>query len=155
LTGYVALGFVVVHLMKFRFAHVFGWGPEFIHEGNNFFEITRRGLMHWQPWGFQVPAAATLTLYTIGLLASVFHFCNGIWSFCISWGIAVGERAQRGVGYAATGVALVLLTWGGLSLYAFASAPPGASIRVETVHSNQPAPASFAGVEREQSRPIR
>jgi succinate dehydrogenase / fumarate reductase cytochrome b subunit len=24
----------------------------------------------------------------------VFHFTNGLWTFCITWGITVGRRAQ-------------------------------------------------------------
>jgi succinate dehydrogenase / fumarate reductase cytochrome b subunit len=33
--------------------------------------------------------------YVIGVMASVFHFTNGLWTFCVTWGITVGERAQR------------------------------------------------------------
>jgi len=35
--------------------------------------------------------------FLVGVLASVFHFTNGIWTFCITWGITVGQRAQRTV----------------------------------------------------------
>jgi len=35
------------------------------------------------------------TAYVFGVLAAVFHFTNGIWTFCITWGITVGPRAQR------------------------------------------------------------
>ncbi len=35
------------------------------------------------------------TLYVIGIVAAVFHFSNGMWSFLVSWGITVGPRAQR------------------------------------------------------------
>jgi succinate dehydrogenase / fumarate reductase cytochrome b subunit len=35
------------------------------------------------------------TFFVIGVLACVFHFTNGIWTFCITWGITVGQRAQR------------------------------------------------------------
>ncbi|MCK6455387.1 MAG: succinate dehydrogenase cytochrome b558 subunit [Phycisphaerae bacterium] len=126
-TGYVALVFIVIHLFKFRFAHVIGWGPPFIHEGNDYFEITRKGLMEWRPFGLVVPAGWTLAFYVLGLSASVFHFCNGIWSFCVSWGITIGERAQRRVGLAATALGLFLMVWGMLSLTAFATAKPGVS----------------------------
>jgi succinate dehydrogenase / fumarate reductase cytochrome b subunit len=34
-------------------------------------------------------------LYTIGVLASVFHLANGIWTFGITWGVWVTPRAQR------------------------------------------------------------
>jgi succinate dehydrogenase / fumarate reductase cytochrome b subunit len=33
--------------------------------------------------------------FVIGVLACVFHFTNGIWTFCITWGITVGQRVQR------------------------------------------------------------
>ena len=37
----------------------------------------------------------TFTIFLVGVLASVFHFTNGIWTFCVTWGITVGPRAQR------------------------------------------------------------
>ncbi len=125
LTGYIAFVFIIIHLLKFKFAHYVGWGPNFMDPQNNYFQVTRRGLMEWQPFGWQVPWQATFTLYAVGLLSAVFHFCNGIWSFCISWGIAVGVTAQRRVGYAATALGVVLLAWGGMSLYAFKTHPKG------------------------------
>ena len=33
-------------------------------------------------------------LYTLGMIAAIFHFCNGISTFCMTWGIAKGPRAQ-------------------------------------------------------------
>jgi len=36
-----------------------------------------------------------LVAYVIGVLAASFHFANGLWAFLISWGITVGEKAQR------------------------------------------------------------
>lgn len=36
-----------------------------------------------------------LTFYIIAIISAVFHFCNGMWSFLVSWGITVGPRAQR------------------------------------------------------------
>lgn len=38
-------------------------------------------------------------LYCIGIVAATFHFCNGMWSFLVSWGITVGPRAQRASSY--------------------------------------------------------
>jgi len=34
-------------------------------------------------------------IYFVGLSSIIFHFSNGLWTFCISWGIIVGPRAQR------------------------------------------------------------
>ena len=33
-------------------------------------------------------------LYVLGMLAAVFHFSNGITTFCMTWGITKGPRAQ-------------------------------------------------------------
>ena len=37
----------------------------------------------------------TFVLYVIGIVASIYHFTNGIFTFCITWGICVGDRAQK------------------------------------------------------------
>ena len=36
--------------------------------------------------------------YVIGLASVCFHFSNGIWGFCVSWGLSVSAKAQRNVG---------------------------------------------------------
>ncbi|MXQ54816.1 succinate dehydrogenase [Shimazuella sp. KC615] len=36
----------------------------------------------------------TAILYGIAVISTVFHFCNGMWSFLVSWGITIGPRAQ-------------------------------------------------------------
>jgi succinate dehydrogenase / fumarate reductase, cytochrome b subunit len=35
------------------------------------------------------------TLYTLFVLAAVFHGCNGFWTFCITWGLILRKAAQR------------------------------------------------------------
>lgn len=37
-------------------------------------------------------------LYLIGMIAAIFHFCNGITTFAMTWGIAKGPRVQSVVG---------------------------------------------------------
>ncbi|MFS8630122.1 MAG: succinate dehydrogenase cytochrome b558 subunit [Bacillales bacterium] len=37
----------------------------------------------------------TLTLYIIGIVSAVFHLSNGLWSFCVSWGLTVSPKSQR------------------------------------------------------------
>ncbi|PIQ96091.1 MAG: succinate dehydrogenase [Nitrospinae bacterium CG11_big_fil_rev_8_21_14_0_20_56_8] len=34
-------------------------------------------------------------IYMVGIMAATFHFANGLWGFCMSWGILVGAAAQR------------------------------------------------------------
>lgn len=125
LTGYIAFVFLIIHLLKFRFAPWLGWGPDFLDPNlTDKFEITRQGLQAWNPVGdFVMPAWITITMYVIGLLSACYHFANGIWSFCITWGIAIGEKAQRRVGVLAAMIGVLLFIGGSLGLYAFARAP--------------------------------
>ncbi len=34
-------------------------------------------------------------LYVIGVIAAIYHFTNGLFTFCITWGICTGDRAQK------------------------------------------------------------
>ncbi|MDR0434141.1 MAG: succinate dehydrogenase [Gracilibacteraceae bacterium] len=51
-------------------------------------------------------------LYALGLLAAVYHFCNGLFTFLISWGITIGDHSQK----ICRGISLVLFVvmgvWG-------------------------------------------
>jgi succinate dehydrogenase / fumarate reductase cytochrome b subunit len=38
--------------------------------------------------------------YIVGVLSTVFHLANGLWSFCVSWGLAQSPRSQKIVTYA-------------------------------------------------------
>lgn len=51
------------------------------------------------------------TIYLIGVVSAAFHFANGLWGFCVSWGIILGQTAQRnaGVVFAFVGLALTVL----------------------------------------------
>ena len=55
----------------------------------------------------------------IGVVCASFHFANGIWSFCIVWGITLGPKAQERLGYATLGLWAVLSFVGVRALYAF------------------------------------
>jgi len=56
-----------------------------------------------------VPIVALV--YILGIAASVFHFANGLWGFCFSWGITVSRRSQMGAAtvFGLLGVAVFLL----------------------------------------------
>lgn len=51
-------------------------------------------------------------VYCIGLLASIFHFTNGMWAVAITWGITVGPRAQRLVSVGTMGLFVLLSSVG-------------------------------------------
>jgi succinate dehydrogenase / fumarate reductase, cytochrome b subunit len=46
--------------------------------------------------------------YIVGVLSSIFHFANGLWTFCISWGITVSPRSQKISTYVTMGIFVAL-----------------------------------------------
>ena len=50
-------------------------------------------------------------IYFIGIVSATFHFANGLWGFCVSWGIIIGRTAQRNASivFAFVGLALTFL----------------------------------------------
>jgi len=47
-------------------------------------------------------------LYILGMFAAIFHFSNGITTFCMTWGIAKGPRVQKVVNFLSMCLCLVL-----------------------------------------------
>ena len=42
----------------------------------------------------------TFTVYTLGILGTAFHLANGLWTFCITWGISVTRTSQKWLTFA-------------------------------------------------------
>ncbi len=76
ITSLIVLAFIIWHVYTLRFAPVSAEG-------------TYAALLSM----LQNPL--TFVLYVIGVVASVYHFTNGLFTFCITWGICVGDRAQK------------------------------------------------------------
>lgn len=115
-TGWIAVFFIAIHLLHFRFAYLFN-DMEFVGHPDPF---------GYMSWGFTqiLPPAIWYAVYALGLTATVYHFCNGICTFCITWGITVGDRARKGVSVAAGGLAIVLMIWGIMALWAIGTKSP-------------------------------
>lgn len=60
-----------------------------------------------------------LVFYIVGILATVYHFANGLWSFMITWGITQSDRAQKYMGYASLLVFVVVSVIGIQAILAF------------------------------------
>lgn len=84
-SGLVAAVFIVLHLKDY-------WWPKMMGtmEPSQFYpklcenmSATTKGVPLMALW------------YVIGIAACVFHFANGLWGFCFSWGITVSRRSQR------------------------------------------------------------
>ena len=101
-TGVVAFAFLAFHMYTTRFYnYVFGVPINY---------ATMHGWMT-NPLVF--------TVYLVGILACVFHLTNGVSTFCITWGITVGARAQRFVHTACTVLFVVIGATGMLIVAAF------------------------------------
>jgi succinate dehydrogenase / fumarate reductase cytochrome b subunit len=112
-TGIITILFVLVHLGHFRFAHWFG-GTGYVGYENPF-ALTVSGFANIPPGAIWYP------IYVIGLAAAVYHFCNGLVTFCITWGIAISVQSRKRLTVAAAGVGALLMIWGVMALYALAT----------------------------------
>src|SRR5207244_2993599 len=91
LSGVVAFLFIGWHVWSTRLQYYF--------HGTEITYAFMRGMMT-DPLRF--------SFFVIGVLACVFHFTNGIWTFAITWGITVGQRAQRTLRVAALSLCVVM-----------------------------------------------
>lgn len=62
-------------------------------------------------------------LYLVGITSATFHFANGLWGFCVSWGIIVGPVAQRNAAIFFMLVGLVLTFLGVATVAEFSLHP--------------------------------
>lgn len=69
-----------------------------------------------------VPVMALI--YIFGIAASVFHFANGLWGFCFSWGVTVSRRAQRTAAVVFGLVGLAVFVLGANTVVYFATGAP-------------------------------
>lgn len=102
-TGVILFFFILFHVLNFRFGLLPGLNTTSVaHAPDQAFEIVSREFR-------MIPI---FIVYMIGILATVWHFANGIWLFLVDWGITIGERAQRLTGYACIAFGIVLLLVG-------------------------------------------
>lgn len=60
----------------------------------------------------QMAHPALFWLQAIGIIATVFHFTNGWWNFCIRWGLTISAHSQRLNQYVAWGLFFVFTLMG-------------------------------------------
>jgi len=99
ITGIIALIYVGYHVYHTRIVQAL-YGTEVSYARMQ--EVMTQPFMFW--------------FYVIGLAAVCFHFANGIWGFCVSWGFTVSQRAQQKVGIAFGLLGLLIFIVGTLSL---------------------------------------
>ena len=89
-TGIIALLYILYHVWSttgHRWGYEFGGGREGHEQG---YRVVSYMAMAYRFAGF-----GYLLCYIVGIAAAAFHLGNGIFNFCIRWGIAIGKEAQK------------------------------------------------------------
>ena len=113
LTGYYLAFFIIVHMYFF-------WGH--IH-----FTSVGRGAFTSSPYDFvqtHLKDPSLMVIYTLGVTAAAFHLANGLLIFCMTWGIAVNNRARRIAGWITALFFLLLMFIGIGAVQAFYAGHP-------------------------------
>lgn len=102
ITGIITLIFVAWHVWETRIQYAMGLK-----------------VVNYQMMADILSNPAMVVFYAIGILSTVFHFSNGIWSFLVHWGITVGPRSQRLATYLTMGIFVVVSYIGLRAMAAF------------------------------------
>ncbi len=57
--------------------------------------------------------------YVVGVLSTIFHFSNGLWSFLVTWGIVQSPRSQRIATFVTIGIFFAVSIVGMRAIFAF------------------------------------
>lgn len=124
-TGLIALVFLVVHVF-----HLHGW-----FHAEPWLRLLRPvGLAAFKPYN----AASTLAMamdgwiwpafYFVGVMATVYHLANGLWTAGITWGLWISPSAQRRATKVCTAIGIIVALLGAGAWWAAVS-PSGNEIR--------------------------
>jgi len=87
ISGIGVLLFIIAHVWNAKLGPWIAgtWGTHFEHLSSGFAD-PETGML-------------TKTVYLLGVLGAVFHFANGLNTFCMTWGIALTQNSQKKVRY--------------------------------------------------------
>lgn len=109
LSGVLVFAFIAFHLFHFRIGHEADFKD--VHSAEyNPYKVIKHGIEY---------SPLITALYAVGVVASAFHFANGLWSFSITWGLTIGRRSQLLMSYATMGLFLGISLFGLFALYGF------------------------------------
>jgi succinate dehydrogenase / fumarate reductase cytochrome b subunit len=101
ITGVIVLAFILIHLWHMH------WLGAYV-PGDRGALFDPDAATTTAAYAMQSRAAWTIPVYAIGIASACYHFATGLWTFMITWGITVGERAQDRMGYVCAGVGVVI-----------------------------------------------
>lgn len=108
-SGIIAMFYIAYHIWQFKLVHELD------------FDYIAKTLAGTQT----VPGLPLIPLlnpfsvywfYIISLLAINYHFANGLFGFCITWGITIGPRSQKAVSLLGVAIFFVLTAMGVLTV---------------------------------------
>lgn len=103
-SGWVALAFILYHVITLRFANVAqGWGDA------NGIGAAPVADLFFPYLAEQFKQVWFIAAYFLGGLAVIYHFANGLCTFCMTWGITVGPKSQKIMAGIAVAVGLGLM----------------------------------------------
>ncbi|WP_044894574.1 succinate dehydrogenase cytochrome b558 subunit [Bacillus alveayuensis] len=102
LSGIITLIFITWHVWQTRVQAAFGAAVNY----EMMADIVDNPIMLW--------------FYILGVISTVFHFANGLWSFFVSWGITVTPRSQLISTYVTMAIFVALSIVGIRAILAFA-----------------------------------
>ncbi len=100
-TGIVTFIFIAWHVWETRIAAAFGQE------------------VNYDMMASILSSPIMLIFYLVGVLSTIFHFSNGLWSFAVSWGITVTPRSQQISTYVTLAIFLALSIVGVRAIFAF------------------------------------
>jgi succinate dehydrogenase / fumarate reductase cytochrome b subunit len=117
ITGLLAFFFIVFHLYEY-------WWPKFTGKlaPEQFYPALCQNMSHAIG-----PVPVVGLVYAVGISACVFHFANGLYGFCFSWGITATRRAQQQAAtvFGLIGIVVLLLGLTTVAYFATGSRLPG------------------------------
>jgi len=128
-TGVIAIVFIFFHVF-----HLHGW----FHADFWLKNVAEPlGMATFRPYNAASTLASALSgylwpvFYLLGVLASVYHFANGVWTAGITWGIWVSPKAQQWATYLCTAGGVGLTIVGLTALYAATQIDVAEAKRIE------------------------
>lgn len=130
ISGVIVLGFILFHMIQFRFGSESAFkdvhlpAPADIFAGTHY---STGAYAAYNPYGVireGLAPAWIRGLYLLGILATAFHFANGLWSFCVTWGITIGRRSQLIMSYVTMAIFLGVAAFGFYAFFGFIQSKP-------------------------------
>lgn len=136
-TGMFAFAFILYHLWHMHWLGAgFGGGHFQLHnsEGGAAAAASTAAAIQSAWW--------IAPFYALGVVASVYHLANGVWTSLITWGITIRPEAQRVSGYACAVLGVVLTIAGLGAVRAFQTFESGRTtvVGAQAVHTVSEAP---------------